>query len=210
MPSEFYIGTDWQNSSGPYVVLTVHENDCWPVYDNSEGTKDSLLDATGAYNGVHPVIALGGRTTADGRPLNLTGVVVDVTPSSTLAESQVRVNIADGMIVRNYVANVLTYSGTTPASFETAPVPFQPVFVDDSQALGAGVTLSLSPLNEDGLKNPVAGHLIYCQDEMADDMVGGARAAATFDTALSNSLVEQTYCVVLSNGWRDPYIYTPQ
>jgi len=155
------------------------------------------------YNGVHPVVALGGRTAADGRPINLTGVVVDVTPSSTLAESQVRVNVADYMIVRNYVANVLTYSGTTPASFETAPVPFQPVYVDDSQALGAGVTLSLSDLNEDGLENPVAGHLIYCQDEMADDMVGGARAATTFDSALSNSLVQQVYCIVLSNGWRD-------
>ena len=50
---------------------------------------------------------------------------------------------------------------------------------------------------------PLAGHLIYCQDEMRNDMVGGARTAATFDTALSNSLVQQVYCVILSNGWRE-------
>lgn len=208
MTTEFY-GADgnnderYQQSSGPLVIVQVHEANVWPVHDNSETTKDSLLTAAGAYNGVHPVVAIGGRTAADGRPLNLTGVVVDVTPSSTLAESLVRVNIADGQIVRNWVANVLTYSGTTPATFETAPVVGQPVFVDDSQALAAGVTLSLSELNEDGLYNPVAGHLFYCQDEYADDMVGGANTATTFDSSLANSLVEQEFCIILSNGWRD-------
>jgi len=204
--TEFY-GSDtserYEQASGPIVSVQVHEADVWPVYDNAATTKDSLLDANGNYNGVHPVIAIGGRTAADGRPLNLTGVVMDVTPSSTLAESLARVNIADGMIVRNWVANVLTYSGTTPATFETAPVIGQPVYVDDSEALAAGVTLSMSPLNEDGLKNPCAGQLFYCQDEYADDMVGGPNAAATFDSALSNSLVQQAYCVILSNGWRD-------
>lgn len=204
--TEFF-GSDtterYEQSSGPIVSYTVHEADLWPVYDNAAITKDSLLDANGAYNGVHPVVAIGGRTAADGRPLNLTGVVMDVTPSATLAESQVRVNIADGMIVRNWVANVLTYSGTVAATFEQAPVVGQPVYVDDSQALAAGVTLSLSPLSGAGLRNPVAGHLAYCQDEMADDMVGGSRTAATFDVALSNSLVQQVYCVILSNGWRE-------
>lgn len=207
MPTtEFYgsVTTErYEASSGPIVSITVHESDCWPVHDNAEGTKDSLLTAASLYNGVHPVIALGGRTAADGRPLNFTGVVMDVTPSATLAESQVRVNIADGMCVRNWVANVLTYSGTNPATFETAPVVFQPVYVDDSQALAAGVTLSLSPLNEDGLKNPMAGALFYDQDQLADDMVGGARTASTFDIALSNSLVQQEYTVILGNGWRD-------
>jgi len=204
--TEFYgsVTTErYEQSSGPIVSVTVHEADVWPVYDNAAITKDSLLTAAGAYNGVHPVVAIGGRTAADGRPLNLTGVVMDVTPSSTLAESLVRVNIADGMIVRNWVANVLAYSGTVANTFETAPVVGQPVYVDDSQALGAGVTLSMSPLSGAGLRNPLAGHLFYCQDEYADDMVGGPNTAATFDTALSNSLVQQVYCIILSNGWRE-------
>ena len=84
------------------------------------------------------------------------------------------------MIVRQYVSNILTYSGTVPATFETAPVVGQPVFVDDSQALTAGVTLSMSPLNgHGGLRNPLAGYLWYCQDEMANAEMGGARSAAT-------------------------------
>ena len=205
MPDEFYGANQerYEASSGPIVPISVHESDVWPVYDNAADTKDSLLDANGNYNGVHPVVAFGGRTAADGRPMLLTGVVLDVTPSATLAESQVRLNVADYMCVRNWVANVLTYSGTVPLTFETAPVPGQPVYVDDSEALAAGVTLSMSELNEDGLENPLAGHLIYDQDEMADDMVGGSRAASTFDGALSNSLVQQAYCVVLSNGWRE-------
>lgn len=205
MTAEFYQGTDWQQSSGPLVVRQVVEGDVWPVLDNSDsGAKDSLLNATGGYNpALHPVVAIGGRTAADGRPLNLTGVVVDVTPSATVAESLVRVNIADGQIVRNYVANVLTYSGTVATTFEQAPVPGQPVYVDDSEALAAGVTLSMSPLSGLGLRNPVAGHLFYCQDEYPNDMVGGYNAATTFDSALSNSLVQQTYCVILSNGWRE-------
>ena len=209
MTTEFY-GADgnnderYQQSSGPLVIVQVHEADVWPVHDNSTITKDSLLDAAGAYNGVHPVVAIGGRTAADGRPMNLTGVVVDVTPSSTLAESLVRINIADGQIVRNWVANVLTYAGTNASTFETAPVVGQPVYVDDSQALAAGVTLSMSPLSgPGGLKNPLAGHLFYCQDEYADDMVGGPNVAPTFDTALSNSLVQQEYCIILSNGWQE-------
>jgi len=207
MTTEFYGATKterYEQSSGPIVTLQVHESDVWPVYDNANvTTKDSLLDANGNYNGVHPVIAIGGRTAADGRPLNMTGVILDVTPSSTLAESLVRVNIADGMIVRNWVANVLTYAQSAPSTFETAPVPGQPVYVDDSQSLGTGVTLSMSPLNDGGVRNPVAGHLTYCQDEYADDMVGGPNAATTFDSALSNSLVQQAYCIVLSNGWRE-------
>jgi len=203
---EFYgsVTTErYEQSSGPIVSRQVLENDVWPVNDNAQAAKDSLVDANGDYHGVHPVVAIGGRTAADGRPLNVTGVVMDVTPSATLAESLVRVNIADGMIVRSWVANTLTYAVSVPATFETAPVPGQPVYVDDSASMSAGVTLSMSPLNDAGLRNPVAGHLFYCQDEYPSDMVGGPRAATTFDSALSNSLVQQVYCVILSNGWRE-------
>lgn len=195
--------SNWEQSSGPIVSRQVQEADVWPVYDNAAITKDSLLDANGNYHGVHPVVAIGGRTAADGRPLNLTGVIMDVTASSTLAESLVRVNIADGMIVRNWVANVTAYSGTVANTFEQAPVAGQPVYVDDSQALAAGVTLSMSPLSGAGLRNPVAGHLFYCQDEYPNDAVGGPNASSEFDSSLSNTLVQQVYCVILSNGWRE-------
>jgi hypothetical protein len=198
MPDTFYAGTNWQQSSEPHTIIQVQESDCWPVDDRSgTGTKDQLAD------GLHPVIAIGGRTAADGRPLNVTGVVVSYTGAGAGAATDlVRVNIADGTIVRQYVANVLTYSGT-PATFETTPVPGQPVYVDDSDDLSEGVTLSMSPLSDAGLRNPQAGVLFYCQDEYANAQVGGANATTTFDVVLANSLVEQEYCVLLLNGSRE-------
>jgi len=199
MTTYFYSGPDWQQSSEPHTFVEVQESDCWPVDDRSvSGAKDQLDD------GLHPVIAIGGRTAADGRPLNLTGVVVSCNISALgTATDRIVVNIADGTIVRNYVANVLTYSGLSPNTFEQAPVVGQPVYVDDSSDLAAGVTLSMSPLNEADVRNPLAGYLWYCQDEIADGQVGGSRATATFDSSLSNSLVQQVYCVLLVNAARE-------
>lgn len=199
MTTEFWSGTNWQQASEPQINIDAQESDCWPVDDNSEsGAKDQLAP------GLHPVIALGGRTAADGRPLNMTGVVVSYegTGSGTSTD-RVVVNIADGYVVRNYVANVLTYVATVPATFEQAPVVGQPVYVDDSDDLAAGVTLSMSPLNEDDVRNPLAGYLWYCQDEIADGLAGGSRATSTFDGTLANSLVQQEYCILLVNAARE-------
>lgn len=204
MSDVFQLGPDWQDTSGPYVTVPVHEKDIWPVADNSgSGTKDSIFDANGDYAGVHPVIAIGGRTAADGRPLNITGIVVSAIPGSTTSLGRVIVNIADGFIVKQWVANVLTYAAGSAATFEQAPVVGQPVYVDDSDDLGEGVTLSMSPLNDADVKNPQAGVLFYCQDEMADSAQGGPNETYSFDTSLANSLVEQEFCVLLFNGSRD-------
>lgn len=203
MPSVtyFYQGTNWEQASFPQVNVDVQESDCWPVDDRSiSGAKDTLADDK------HPIIAIGGRTAADGRPLNVTGVVVTYTGTddSGTATDRVVVNIADGYIVRQYVSNILTYgSDGDPATFETAPVVGQPVYVDDSAALSNGVTVSLSPLNSAGVKNPMAGVLWYCQDEIADGLAGGARSTATFDTSLPNAETEQIFCVLLINNTRD-------
>ena len=199
MPDTFFEGTNWEQGSGPITIVTVHESDCWPVADNSgSGTKDALAA------GLHPVIAIGGRTAADGRPLNVTGVVTSFTAGLTVPLGIVRVNIADGMIVRQYVANVLSYAQSVPDSWETAPVPGQPVYVDDSNDLSEGVTLSMSQFNDTGtLRNPLAGYLWYCQDELADAAVGGPNALSTFDGTLLGSFVEQEYCVLLINAARE-------
>lgn len=203
MPSvtEFYDGRPlYEQSSEPHTIVDVQESDCWPVDDRSvSGTKDQLAP------GLHPVIAIGGRTAADGRPLNVTGLVISYAGTgSGTATDRVEVDIADGVITRQYVSNILTYSGSSPYTFEQAPIVGQPVYVDDSSSLSAGVTLSLSPLNNDGgVKNPQAGVLWYCQDEIADGLAGGARATSTFDGALPNSETEQVYCVLLLNISRD-------
>ena len=204
MSDTFTVGPDYEGTSGPMLIREWLESDLWPILDNSlSGTKDSLFDANGDYDGVHPCVAVGGRTAADGRPLNRVGVVISATPGLTVPTSLVRINEADGFVFKNYVANVLTYADSAPATFETAPVPGQPVYVDDSSGLGEGVTLSLSPLNEDDLKNPLAGYLAYGQTEYANQAVGGPNAAATFDSSLANSLVQQEYWIELSAGRRE-------
>jgi len=193
MPATFQSGTDWQQSSEPHTIVDCQEQDCWPVDTRSiAGNKDQL------DGGLHPVVAIGGMTAADGRPLNLTGVVVSVNRTVLgTGTDRVEVDIACGKVVRQFVCNILTYNGGNPATYETAPIVGQPVYVDDSDDLLAGTTLSMSPLNSAGLKNPQAGVLWYCQDEIADASVGGARATSTFLGTLANSNTEAEYCVLL-------------
>lgn len=198
MPDEFFSGVDWQQSSEPILVVEVQEPDTWPVGARSvSGTKD-LLAA-----GLHPVLAIGGMTAADGRPLNVVGVMVSYLAGLTQAKGIAQINIAAGTIVRQYVSNILTYNGGAPATFETAPVIGQPVYVDDTDDLGEGVTLSLSPLNVAGLKNPLAGWLWYCQDEYVDDSVGGPNTSALWPKTWANEATETEVCVLLSGGGRD-------
>ena len=190
---EFYGDTDWQQSSGPQVDRNYHLADLWPQIDTAPAAKDVLED------GLHPVFAIGGQTTADGRPENLTGVVKTYNATATMAV----INIADGAVVRAYVSNILTYTpGVGPATFNGAPAIGDPVYVDDSDALGAGCTLSLSPLNDadPGLPNPLAGWLFYCQDEYADRNIGGPNATSdwpkTWDAETGS---EYLVCVLLTN-----------
>ena len=185
MPTEFFSGTDWEQSSGPIVSRKVAVADLWPEGANAVGTKDDLA------GGLHPALAIGGITTADGRPENVTGVVMTYTN-----DYLVQMNIATGFIVRQFVSNILTYSGVTPATFETAPNIGMPVYVDDSAALSAGVTLSLSPLNSAGLANPQWGSLFYCQDEYRDGEVGGPNAAVTWPPTWANEETETEVCVM--------------
>ncbi len=198
MAATFTAGTDWEQSSGPIVNVDVQESDCWPVDDRSgSGTKDQL-DA-----GLHPLIAVG-EYAAPGRPLNLCGVVMSINMSVLgTATDRVVLNIAHGFITRQYVDNTLTYSNNVPDTFEQTPVVGQPVYVDDSNDLAEGTTLSMSPLNDADVENPLAGVLWYCQDEIADGQVAGSRATATFDTALPNSQTDQEFCVMLVAGFRE-------
>lgn len=194
MPDEFFTGTDWEQSSDPILTQMWDSEDLWPMGARSgSGTKDDLV--AGEAPAKHPVVAIGGRTVADGRPENRTGVVVSYDHSLNM----VTVEIGDGYVVRQYVANVLTYVATTAATFETAPVIGQPVYVDDSDDLSEGVTLSMSPLNEDGLANPLAGHLYYCQDEMQDYGVGGPNVDAQWPKSWADELTETEVCVMLAS-----------
>lgn len=205
--TEFY-GHGYEQSSGPLTIVDVHEGDIWPIADNSIIAKDAI------GIGLHPVVAVGSRAVgipADGRPMNVTGVVISFSAGLTTRTGRVRLNVADGYIVRNYVANVLTYTGGDgPLTFETAPIIGQPVYVDDSDDLGAGCTLSLSPLNAatTQLRNPMAGVIWYCQDEYIDAAQGGPNIddgeGYIWTPTWDNEYGEYDLCILLANGWREP------
>jgi hypothetical protein len=192
MPDDFYSGTNWEQSSGPILPRAFDaSDDLWPHGLASEiggGAKDVLAD------GLHPVLAIGPKAS---RPKNLTGVVL----TYNSATDRAIINLADKVIVRNYVANVLTYSGGNPATYQTSMAIGAPVYVDDSDGLASGVTLSLSPLNSSDQANPLAGYLMYCQTEYDDSGIGGAGASASWPKTVANSLVQAEYCIMLVNDY---------
>ncbi len=200
--SEFY-GHGYETSSIPLVIVDVHEDDLWPVANNALAAKDALAV------GLHPVVAVGGRTAADGRPMNVTGVVISFSAGLTIPTGRVRLNIADGYIVKNYISNIERYDGANPDAWENLPIIGQPVYVDDSAALGAGCTLSMSPLNSTNtLRNPMAGVLWYCQDEYIDEAQGGPNLNPYPDpywtpTWSDIATEEHLVCILLANGWRE-------
>jgi len=190
--AEFNSGTNIQDSSGPSCNRKFEEDVLWPIDDNAVGAKDVLAD------GLHPVVAIGGRTVADGRPLNITGIVVSYNAVSDIAV----VNIASCQIVRAYVSNVRGYPGGGVAAndWEDAPVIGQSVYVDDSDDLGAGCTLSMSDQNEIDLANPLAGYLMYCQDEYVDHPIGGSNSTEWGPTWSDDTSEEHLVCVLLTNA----------
>lgn len=193
MPTEFTHGSDWECSSGPILSRMFEFQDLWPhgVGGSVGGEdKDTLED------GLHPVLAIGPRTN---RPHSLTGVVI------TVHGKLVNMNMADKVCVKQYVANVKTYAQNAPATFDGIMNVGDPVYVDDSDDLGAGVTLSRSPKNASGDYNPLAGYLFYCQDEYHDEDVGGPNTGSVWPKVISDSeLDEDEYCVLLVNDTGRP------
>jgi hypothetical protein len=121
----FYQDTGWQSSSGPYINRQVPLGDLWPEGLGSEaggGNKDVLED------GMHQAFACGAK---GNRPHNPVGVSVSMNEDADL----VQMNFAPGFLFKAYVANVLTYSNGSPATFSQSLAAFQPVYVDDSDSL---------------------------------------------------------------------------
>lgn len=190
--STFYQGTDWQSSSGPYLNRQMATGDIWPEGASSEaggGNKDDLED------GMHQAFACGAKAN---RPHNPVGVSVSYNADADLLQ----LNMAQGFMFKAYVANVLTYSNGAAATFDQSLAAFDPVYVDDSDPLDAGVTLSRSPLNSAGNANPQAGWIMYDQDEYKDSGIGGPNTAALLPKTVSNSLVNTLVTVML---WPDQY-----
>ena len=193
--TEFLSGSNWEQSSGPTVSRKFHLSDLWPIGAGSEvggGDKDDLAD------GLHPILAIGSQGGKWGIECrcNLTGVVISYNSATTIAE----LNMADKAIVRAYVANITFYDWLGAVSYAATFDIGAAVYVDDSSYLSSGVTLSLSPFNEVGSANPLAGYLMYCQDEYMDSGVGGPNGEMVWPkTASDSELVESELCIMLVN-----------
>ncbi len=193
MPDEFYSDSDWEGSSGPVISRTVDvSEDLWPngtgaMGEIDGGDKDVLAD------GLHPVLAIGPKAS---RPRNLTGVVM----TYNSANDRAVMNLADKVIVRNYVSNIMAYTTGDGSTFDQSLAFGELVYVDDSGPLSSGVTLSRSPLNESGSANPLAGFIWRCQDEYDDSGVSGGDGDV-FPMTLANTAVETLVCVLLVNDF---------
>ena len=184
MSNTFRAGTDWQGSSSPHIHRNVQADDLYPHLGQGPALKDALAD------GLHPVLAIGNDAAAEGRGHDQP---VGIMAKYDSAIERAVMNVAHGFICHDQeVDNVLTYGGGVPNTWETSLQIGMKVYVDDSNDLALGVTLSLSPLNDAGLTNPWAGWLFYAQDEDEDVGVGGANADAWPKTAAN----EQTNVTV--------------
>jgi len=204
MTDEFYEGTDWQGSSEPWVPRDVQDDDLWPHADNVAG-KDALA------SGLHPVLAIGHVGDVD-RDMDVCGVVV--TFNEVLDRAVL--NVAPGYICKQYVANILTYAESAPATWAASLYIGQSVYVDSStvaQGLAAGVTLTLSPFSADGSPNPRAGVLFYDQTEQQDVGIGGGNVDAWPKTVLNDRTVYTLVNVKLwptALGWAVVFGRLPQ
>jgi len=193
MSSEFYSGTDWQQSSTPSLPRKVHRqaNDDTDLLWPQGGNWDALAD------GLHPVLAIGRKAN---RSRCITGVMMAYDSDTEIA----MMDVADKKIVRAYVANIAGYSQAgTANSWQNTIYPGDPVFVDDDAAVygaGAGVTLTFSPTNGAGENNPLAGYVFWCQDEYEDNDVGGPNTTQDINQPAADDTTEVlTLCVMIVN-----------
>jgi hypothetical protein len=190
MTDQFYSESNWQSSSGPILSRQVDIADLWPeglLSETGGATNKDILAA-----GDHQCFAIGPTAL---RPVNLVGVTI-----SYLNDHLIQMNLAPGFCFKAYVANVLTYDQGAANTFDQSLAIGEPVYVDDSDDLDAGVTLSRSPLNDEGNGNPRAGYLYYDQDDYLDSGVGGPNTAADWPKTVANSL---TYTLVTVMLWPD-------
>lgn len=183
-----YIGTDWEQSADPYVDRQFDLDDIWPNgvgSDSAGGDKELLVD------GNHPIQAIGPK--ANREQDTPVGVVVTVTADADRAV----LNTGRHFITRQKVMNILTYSAGDPATWVTSVAVGQPVYVDDSPDLPTDVCLSMSPLNDAGSTNPLAGWIVPAQNEFDDTGVGGASAYREFPVTVAEETTEVEFAVML-------------
>lgn len=187
MSTTFYASPDWardQKKNRIQVPLA----DLWPV--GSGDGKDVL------ENGHHPILAIGPETAADGRPRQPVGVVVSYNSDS----AQVVMDICQGKLVKAYLTNITGYSGGDANAWESSINFGRVCYVDGSDDLPAGVTLSLSAADDAGVANPMAGWVWHDPDNLDDTGIGGGNSAVLPLSVSGAATVTSTVTIMLAGN----------
>ncbi len=117
---------------------------------------------------------------APGTGTQLCGTILSIDAVNSVAT----VDFTCGMVYRHAIRNVATYAGNVENTW--AAYQFgAPVYYDRSATMPATSHLSLSPLDNNGVANPLFGFIVAWDDaDMAAYPKGAAGVAATTDCAV--------------------------
>jgi len=192
MPNEFLSGPGWEGSSGPILSRQLTLNDIWPEgpnsYSGGVNDKDDLVD------GMHMAFAVGVKAN---RPLNPVGVTI------SFAAQLVQMNFAPGFIFAAYVANILTYNAGHANTWDASLALGDPVYVDDSEDISTGCTLSRASQNDLAQTNPRAGYIWYGQSDYIDSYAGGLHTTSELPIDADPAATEEVLCWVML--WPDQF-----
>jgi hypothetical protein len=93
-------------------------------------------------------------------------------------DSKAVVDFTPAMVYKHDIRNVLTYSGAAEATFGAINVG-DTVYYDRSSTMPAGVKLSTSPLDKDGVANPIFGRVVQIDDTDGALYPKGTTSAST-------------------------------
>ena len=166
-----YQGSDWESE---LVVDTKTRQVLFAsMYPNGVGGGSGGGNKAVLVEGDHAFQALGDN--ADRLPTTAVGVTQSVVTAG------VRASVVLSGAYKANIANVLTYAANIPDTYSNSVNEWTPVYIDDSDSLANDTTtLSLSPLNEDGDDNPLAGWIRRDQSDFDDTFAGGAASVATW------------------------------
>lgn len=144
------ISQEYEASSGPICTVEV--------------PYDRMSDATPTLH--KPAWVLGAATPTIG---DLTGTLISLDATNSIAV----INTAHGAQYYHKVRNVVTYAQGAESTFTQLNFGM-PVYYDPSSTMPAGYHLSLSPLDENDVVNPLFGHIVWSQTEIADGFSSNA------------------------------------
>jgi hypothetical protein len=135
-----------------------------------------------------PYARLADVTPAIGEPFLVAGGLLDKRITGHVLtldadQSMIIGDVTQGAVYRYQVRNVLTYAAAVEATWDALNVG-TPVYYDGSSTMPAGVKLSTSPLDKDGLGQALFGYVVPDQGELPAAFPKGGAGASTQTVAV--------------------------